>query len=777
VPNESIASDRGTTDNLSGLLITPAGDVGKKVQLTVPGTSPVTALGAAQTVNLPSGQSISMTVRELSARKDGAERYTILSGHDAVYDLAQRAPKRSQIYRTMTRNQELEYSEKTKNDTPRYDLHKQIGDEYGCGGWTNEAVALHLALQAGLDDFKTTVPKTHLQQVVVRENVTFIDAVMAIYKVQSPALWIADNILFVIDLATFTAFVAADPDIPTITSGLLAARTITEPPVGTNETVYIRGGLGRFRPDKYPGKTWTTQQRIGSTLSKADIGIKSKLISEMLSMLKYYAGYLVCEHIDRGELFTVETKEVWSLDVLGRRWITRESANYAGTEQGSVKTRGNVLLLEVKDKYKTFKCESWQDTSGTCSRGYRCNGRGTTTTCDSYVPRDEDREHVERVEVLNIYEGMSFDILRPRKTMSITSISGKVWALTPKHDGIMQRWIDPLKIGIKKINYDEFNGIVINQTSTIRACVYATADCTNYDADAPGGCTVGVEPCKHYINGFCELNLPCNRYGRLSTCDSYTGTHRTCGTHDQGIERISKETQEPEDVVFHYLDNCPDTTVEWKELADAKQDSISIDSIFKTSLVGTGDPTNTPSTGDPVDGEAKLDPECLIEQTIIRHLQVDPYMCREIHDKSYLHDGKMKHEHIEENRPSTAVDQHPLTKRMMTVFGEKGPDSPPLTSKPRYDREDSNLVDWDDAQKLAERLHAQLSEIAVDDTYTVPGELILERGTPISMPDNTKSTHLLSGVTGVGLVEGTEVRTTTSSNGEAQSLSVIKVTK
>jgi len=665
-----------------------------------------------------------------------------------------------QIYITMTRAEEQEYLEKTKHDTPRYDMHRRIGDDYGRLGWTNYDVASDLATQARLPGLKCSCPKHWVRQVIVRPNVSFIQAILAIYKVQEPALWVADNILFFVDMATLDAFSGDADGIPTITDGLRTSRVVIDPFIGAAETLYIRGGLGSFRPDKYPGKTWTSIGRLSSSLSKADINIRSKLIGETLSKCKYYAGYQVCQSTSRGELYTKATSEVWSLDVLGRRWTVRESADEAGTSQ----TRGNVQLLEITENRKTPACTRWQSSTSSCAKGYRCNGQGTAITCDSYVASRQDRECVLRTELLNVYEHFSYDNLIPRKVMSVSSTSGKVWTLNSTLDQVVLRTLDPLAIQVAKLEYDQINGLLLRQVTSLRHCVFADAECEHYDESAPGGCSVGTTPCKHFIGGFCGIGLSCNDQGRLATCPQYTGGHRTCKAHSQGA------------LIHHYLYGCPDTTVRWRKLTPDSSTDITTSSILRTNLLGRGDPTNVIDTN--ITGRAALDPECLVYQEIVTHLQIDGNTYRRKHHLSQLDRfGRMVHTTREYNVPSAQMPSHPIVKRKMTVFGEVDPVVPPATSRPRYELDDSNIVDWDDAQHLAQRTHDHLSEVAVQDEYTVPGELLLERGTPITLPGEGEETYLLSGVSGVGVVLSTEVKTVVSPDGSGLSSSVVQVRK
>ena len=743
--SESVASNRGLA-NLSNFSVAPAGDVGRKLLARIDDLNAVLAIEDAVNIALLSGQSFSFTIRELEAKKDQRNRYIMLMGYDPVFQMAEVAPQREQWFATMTRAEELEYRDAIRDMTPRYDEHIEIGDEFGKNGWTTATIATELASQAGLD-FISAIPAHQVRQFRCLPTMSFVEAILELYKVYEPTVWVKDNKLFLFSFTTLqTQAETQSVNIPAIRNALTCSRSLVRPHIGPNDTFYLRGGVGPFNLSKYPGKTWTRRSRI----SLPSPGVRSPLIKEMLKKQSYYGGYETLTDTERGELYTVDTETVWALGVTGRR---------------------SIELLVMSDTYPTTPCEHW--TGKVCGRGLACNGMGTTITCDNYNPvriTKEKKEQIKfrRSEQANIYEHTSWANETPRLKLSVQVIAGKLWKLVKKRQTKKQKkdsealaageyniifgWLDPLQLLITQHTYDE-RGFHVHDTKIGRSCVYADSDCDNHDESLPGYCTIGREKCDHFIGGKCTLGRTCNAYGRLATCAAYTGQARICTKHEETDRALT----------FYYDIFCPDSTVQWKEIAKAQAGDITIDSVIKVALLGEG---KTIDTGESKKGkyeEDGRDPECLIHDEIKSHKQISAQTYRKTISLHQLENGKHTHTTSHSDISAHQVPSHKLHKRGMTVFAKEEPESPPDTAHPRVERNDSNFIDWDDAEAAAKDILAELQRDLVQDVYVVPGELLLDKLSPFAVPANDDGTHLPFNITNVGFVTDSRVDTTVSS--------------
>ena len=478
---ETIASSRGL-ESLSAFSISAAGDVGRKLLARIDNLDAAHAIGDAIDVTLLSGQSFSFAVRALKAEKGDKGRFILLTGHDDVFQMADVAPRREQVFMTMSRAEEIDYREDTKDMMPKYDVHIKIGDSFGRGGWTTGTVAAEIMSQAGLS-IVSAIPAHQVRQFTCRPNTSFVEALLELYKIYEPTVWVSGGSIFLFAFDTMQAQTGFQSEyIPAIRNAHLATREIRKASVAAN-SFYLHGGLGPFKPDKYPGKTWTVPSRI----SMWGLNIRSVIIKKLLARQSTYGGYETSKLVEESEFYISETTNLWTLGVTGRR---------------------NVQLLSLTSVY--------------------------------IKPTKENRykkELVSRSELINLYEHNSWANETPRLWSSVKVISAKVWKLNRAKTEIVNGWLEPISIERTNHSYDE-RGFHIEDTKVIRSAVYASADCENSDPSLPGYCTVGAQKCDYYLNAKCSIGRTCNRYGRLATCTAYTGQARRCKKqrdYDRGL--------------------------------------------------------------------------------------------------------------------------------------------------------------------------------------------------------------------------------------------------
>ena len=752
-----ISADRGF-DGISLLDIRPAGDVGLAIEVQVPSLLCEVGLGDDLVLRLLSGQEVSFAVDALKAVKTGRHRVMVLGAHDELYALSQLAPLREQIFVTMSANEYSEYVSKTRNLKPKYDIHISVGDQFGRRGWTSGEVAQALAKLAGMDDLVAAVAPQWVRQVVCRREVSFLEAVLALFRVQRPVLWVRDKVLFVVDTSLVSNFAG---DAPTVSNGLLARRIAVNPPIPEGSSLRLQGGLGKFRPDKFDGKTWTAPFCLGSALSRADIEVRSSLLRSMLSGCKCYGGYEFDGRVERGESEIHVVKELWLKDVIGNR---------------------QLLLFSQERVYRTGACENWSDQSACCNLGIRCNGKGTAVCCGWYRPvrglNGDDAEMVRCEESLHIYEGMTWDVETPRELESHSVISGRAWvrgsgaeSITDEGTGLVNVWLDPIEYQIRSFSYERTLGTLNEQVTQKRAAV--VSDCSECDfwlaerslgSAGEGSCRLGQGVCDHFdgARGRCQLGLPCDEYGRLATCPEYTGSQRTCtpGLIVSGAPG-------------NYAPGCSDCTLKWRVLSDVKSPcDISAEALVQTRLIGRGG--SVPTRGGVVMGPDGVDPECIVHQEIVRYEQVDANTYRRTAHTLRLVGGVMRGSTESHNLPAASVPSHPIVLRRMRVSSEVGDAGSDASPQPAVLRSDSNLIDWDDADNVAARVYKDLSKAGVEDAYEIPGELLIPRGTPLLAPVDCES-ELPARPTEPGVVEECEVTTSSGPDGKGLSTTRLKV--
>lgn len=751
---ELICADRGI-EWVSRLAIGPAGDVGQLVEVDLPTLSSEISIGDNLVVKLLSGQEASVLVGALAAVKTGKRRVLTLVGHDELYALSRLAPAREQIFVTMSKAEYTEYVRNTRNLTPKFDIHIQIGDQFGRRGWSSQEVARRLAKLAGLDDLVAAVVPHWVRQVVCRPEVSFVEAILSLFRVQRPVLWVKDGVLFVMDTSLVGNF--AD-NAPTVSNGLLAERVAASPALPEGACLELRGGLGKFRPDKFDGKTWTSAFNLGSALAKSEIEVRSDVLRSLLSGCQCYGGYEFDERVERGESEIHVVKELWLKDVIGNR---------------------QRQLFSQERVYRTSPCINWSDTCAGCNLGIRCNGRGTAVSCGWYQPRPSgDAEHGQMVrceETLHIYELTSWDIETPRELASHTVISGKAWVRSPGSDSdedgsLVCVWLDPIEYQIRSFSYDADLGTLMEQVTEKRAAVFSDrAECDFWLAQRSpgsprgGGCMLGQDVCKHFDGsaGRCRLGLACDEFGRLATCPEYTGSRRSCPG------RIG-----PNGKTCHYAVGCADCTLRWRKLADAKLPTdIPSDSVIRSRLIGQG------GSAPDYDGKAApdgVDPECIVDQEIVRYEQVDANTYRRTTHLLRLVGGTLRSSTESHNLPASSVPSHPITLRKMRVFSQVGQTDGNTTPEPRLKRSDANLVDWDDADRVAVRAYENVSKAGVEDTYEVPGELLVPAGTPLLAPAECGS-ELPARPSVSGVVKECHVVSSSQPDGKGLSTTRLKV--
>jgi len=752
-----IFAQRGV-DEISRLGIRPAGDVGQTIEVQVPNLSCEAGLGDDLVLTLLSGQEVSFSVDALKAVRTGKRRVMVLGGHDEIFALSQLAPSREQIFVTMSANEYSEYVTRTRNLRLKYDIHISIGDQFGRRGWSSEEVARSLSKLAGLEDIVAAIAPQWVRQVVCRREISFLEAILALFRVQRPVLWVRDNVLFVMDTSLVKNF--AD-DAPTVSNGLLAQRIAVSPPLPEGSSLLLQGGLGKFRPDKFDGKTWTAPFNLGSALSKADIEIRSSLLRSMLSRCKCYGGYEFDGRVERGESEIHVIKELWLKDVIGNR---------------------QLLLFSQERVYRTGTCEHWSDNSACCNLGIRCNGQGTAVCCGWYQPRrginGDEKDMVRCEESLHIYESMTWDVETPRELGSHRVISGRAWVRGSGAESIAHEctelvnvWLDPIEYQIRAFSYDPALGTLNEQVTQKRAAVFSdSAECDLWSAQSSlgspsgGECMLGQGVCDFFdgASGRCRLGLPCNEYGRLAACPEYTGAQRACRHSSTGSG-----------VAGYYTPGCSDCTLRWRKLSDVRSPSdIPADAMIKTQLIGRGD--SLPNRGGFVTAPDGVDPECIIHQEIVRYEQVDANTYRRTVHALRLVGGIVRSGAESHNLPAASVPSHPINLRKMRVFSEVGDTDGDTSPQPRLQRSDSNLVDWDDSDNVAARVSENLSKAGIEDTYEVPGELLIPRGTPLLAPVDCGS-ELPARPTQPGVVEECEVTTSSGPDGKGLSTTRLKV--
>ncbi len=751
-----IFAQRGV-NGISRLGIRPAGDVGQTMEVQVPDLSCEAGLGDDLVLTLLSGQEASFSVDALKAVKTGKQRVMVLGGHDELFALSQLAPSREQIFVAMTATEYSDYVTRTRNLKPKYDIHISIGDQFGRRGWSSEEVARTLAKLAGLEDLVAAVAPQWVRQVVCRREVSFLEAILALFRVQRPVLWVRDNVLFVMDTSLVGNF--AD-DAPMVSNGLLAQRIAVKAPLPEGSSLRLQGGLGKFRPDKFDGKTWTAPFNLGSALSKADIEVRSALLRSMLSRCKCYGGYEFDGRVERGESEIHVVKELWLKDVIGNR---------------------QLLLFSQERVYRTGACQHWSDSSACCNLGIRCNGKGTAVCCGWYQPRwgiNSDEEKTVRCEEsLHIYESVTWDVETPRELESHRVISGRAWVrgsgpetIAREDTGLVNVWLDPIEYQIRSFSYDPGFGTLNEQVTQKRAAVFSdSAECDFWlplgSAGSPlgGMCMLGQGVCDYFdaASGRCRLGLPCNEYGRLATCPEYTGSQRACRPSLIGSGAPG-----------NYAPGCSDCTLRWRMLSDVKSPSdIPADAVVKSQLIGRGG--SIPNRGGLVSAPDGVDPECIVHQEIVRYEQVDANTYRRTVHTLRLVGGVVRSSSESHNLPAASVPSHPIYLRKMRVFSDVGETNGDTSPQPRLQRSDSNLVDWDDADNVAARVYENLSKAGVEDTYEVPGELFIPRGTPLLAPVDCES-ELPARPTEPGVVEQCEVSSSSGQDGKGLSTTRLK---
>ncbi|MCD6327917.1 hypothetical protein J7M28_10240 [bacterium] len=747
---------RGGVADYSGLHILPAGDVGHTIEISVPDLSIGAEIGDSLSVELLSGQELEFTVDAMKMKKAGERRVAVLSGTDAVCALSRAAPSREQIFVSMTSGEYAEYLENTRNLRPHYDIHVMIGDQFGRRGYSSMEVARALALKGGLDDVVPAVVPQWIRQVVCRPSVSYLSAILALFRLQEPIVWVRDNVLFLMDRTLLHNFAE---DAPTVSNGLLASRVVCRPALSGDGSLMLKGGLGKFRPDKHQGKVWTAPFSLASALSSGDIKVKSRLLKSMLSLSHCFGGYETCDRVERGESEIHVIKEVWLRDVIGNR---------------------QRMLFSQESVYRTQPCENWSSTSSCCNFGLRCNGRGTAVSCGWYNPMRgvqwTKAELIRCEEMLHLYEHTSWEVETPREYASHSVISASAWVRRCGEGGddgksrLVKVWLDPIEYQIRTFCYDRVLGTLITQTTQKRAAVFSnTPDC-NFVAGSSSvggdsvGCELGRETCDHFNtpSGRCLLGLECNEYGRLATCSQYTGTARTCSVHRSfdGTECC-------------YRADCPDCDLKWRRLGTVKSPSeVSEDAVIKTSLVGLGG--SQPAKDGRRSAPDGVDPECIIHQEIIRHDQVDAMTYRRTVHTLRLASGVLESRTESHNVPASSVPSHPIEMRKMRVSSQLGGSGDSASSTPQVVRSDSNLVDWDDADNVAERLHENLSSRGIEDTYVIPGEVFIQPGTPILPPVECDS-ELPMAPDGAGAVERCSISTSTEESGKGFARTELRV--
>ncbi|MBN1593427.1 MAG: hypothetical protein JW941_09325 [Candidatus Coatesbacteria bacterium] len=748
---DSIFANRGM-DGISQLEIRPAGDVGHEIEVELRNLSGTFSLGQELIVSLLSGQEIAFSIDALKAEKRGKIRATTLAGHDRLFDLSRVSPGREQIFATLSSGEHAEYARRTRDLTPQYDIHIRIGDQFGRRGWSSEEIARELTRQAGLDDVVPAIMPQWIRQVVCGRDVSFLEAILSLFRIQRPVLWIRDNLLFIMDTSLVRNF--AD-GARMITNGLLAKRIVNGPPVPDGSSFLLNGGLGKFRPDRFHGKTWTASFNMSSALLKGDLEVRSSLLREMLSDCRCYGGYEFENKIERGESEVHQIKEIWLKDVIGRR---------------------QLLLFSQEKVYRTSQCANWSDDSACCNHGIRCNGRGTAVTCGWYQPRsglDGDEKRLIRCEEsLHIYESLSWDIETPRELASHSVISGSAWVRRKWVDSdgdarLVRLWLDPMEYHIRSFSYDPLTGTLEQQVTQKRAAVFSdSSECEFWmPGDFPGGaCALGQGECNHFdkSSGECRLGLPCNEYGRIATCSEYTGAKKAC----PGNSGLSNEKP-------GYVSQCPDCTLRWRKVSCAKTPSdIPSDGIFRTSLIGKGS-SKPDSIGDIVSPDG-VDAECIVQQEIIRYEQVDANTYRRTSHNSRLVGGVFRASCESYNLPSSSVPSHPIELRKMRVSSEIGNSGGETKPVPRVERSDSNIVDWGDSDSVSRRAFENLSKAGVEDTYQVPGEFLLPAGMPILPPLDCGS-ELPWCPSRPGTIHSCEIRIASEPDGRGFSSTTLKV--
>ncbi|MBN2209415.1 MAG: hypothetical protein JW759_08985 [Candidatus Coatesbacteria bacterium] len=752
-----IAADRGV-DGISLLDIRPAGDVGLAIDVQVPNLSSEVELGDGLVLRLLSGQEVSFSVDALRTVKTGRQRMMALGAHDELYALSQLAPRREQIFVTMSANEYSEYVLKTRNLKPKYDIHISVGDQFGRRGWTSGEVAQALARLAGMDDAVAAVAPQWVRQVVCRREVSFLEAILTLFRVQRPLLWVRDKVLFIVDMSLVSNFAG---DAPTVSNGLLARRIAANPPIPEGSSLRLQGGLGKFRPDKFDGKTWTAPFNLGAALSRSDIEVRSSLLRSMLSGCKCYGGYEFDDRVERGESETHVVKELWLKDVIGNR---------------------QLLLFSQERVYRTGACENWSDQSACCNLGIRCNGKGTAVCCGWYEPvrglNGAGEEMLRCEESLHVYESTTWDVETPREVESHTVISGRAWvrgsgaeSTTYKDTELVSVWLDPIEYQIRSFSYERTLGTLNEQITQKRSAVFSdSADCDfwlgEHSTGSPGGgnCRLGQGVCDHFdsARGRCQIGLSCDEYGRLATCAEYTGLQRACKESATAFESLG-----------NYSPGCSDCTLKWRLLSDVKSPcDIPAEALVKTQLIGRG--TSVPMRGGEVMGPDGVDPECIVHQEIVRYEQVDANTYRRTAHTLRLVGGVIRGRTESHNLPAASVPSHPIILRRMRVSSEVGGASGDASHQPAVLRSDSNLIDWDNADNVAARVYRDLSRAGVEDTYEIPGELLIPRGTPLLAPADCES-ELPLRPTEPGVVEECEVTTSSGPDGSGLSTTRLKV--
>lgn len=743
---ELISADRGV-NGISQLRMGPAGDVGLAVEFEAPGLECQSNIGDALRLTLLSGQEFDFSVDAIRVLKTGSSQATVLQGHDAIYALSRTAPSREQIFVTLSQGEYEQYVAKTRNLKPNYDIHIMVGDQFGRRGWSSLEVAQGLGALAGLSDVVVAVVPQWIRQVVCRPSTSFLDALLHLFRIQEPVIWVRDSVLFVMDRALASSF--AD-GAPTVSNGLLASRIVAGRALPTDGLLRLEGGLGKFRPDRYCGRTWTSPVNLGSAVSKADLSIRSPLLKSMLSHCKCFGGYEFDDGVERGESEVRMVKELWLKDVLGSR---------------------HLLLFSQERVYRTPECVHWSGDSARCNLSLRCNGKGTAVCCGWYRslqdPSEEAGSLIRCEETLHLYEHTPWDVETPREYASHTVISAWAWVngtsrgAANTQNGLSRVWLDPIEYQVRSFTYDGSLGTLEEQTTQKREAVYSVScDCDWSSGNAlEGGCLLGQTTCDFWDTpcARCRLGLACNEFGRLATCPEYTGLSRTCKAGDGSC----------------YDPGCPDCTVGWRRLQEVRSASeIPEDAVIKTQLVGNG--SNFPrQDGDNVSPEG-VDPECVVYQESVRCQQVDAMTYRRTVHTLRLLNGRVHSRTEAHNVPAASVPSHPVTLRKMHVFAQKGEASGPVCSEPMIERQDSNLVDWGDAENTLQRLYENLSKSGAEDVYELPGELHIQPGAPLIAPSSCDS-ELPSRPDSPGLVQECSLETSSSDDGTGRSVTKLRV--
>jgi len=749
---ELIFAERGVS-GIERLQIGPAGDVGRQIEVELPTLEFDVELGEEFTLKLLSGQSVEFAVEALRAKKTATSRAMILHGYDTIWRLSRFAPTREHIFVTLTRQEYEQYIQKTRNLRPKYQMHIRIGDTFGRQGWDCVGVAQELAGLCGLSAVVAGVVPHWIRQVVCREDSSILETLLALFRIQEPLIWVADNTLFIMDQSLLRRFAKSAP---WVSSPAAASRTIDAPAIPSGSFLRLRGGLGKFRPDKFSGRTWTSPIRLSAALCRTNIEVRSPLLRSMLPRCKCFGGYEFERRVERGEKEVHIIKELWLKDVIGKR---------------------QLLLFSQDSVFKTPICHNWLSGGQCCGLGLRCNGMGTAVACRWYRASESPtrQDLLRQEETLHIYEQQSWDVETPREIESHTVISGRAWIRKKDQDTsatgeatVVSVWLDPLEYQIRALEYDEELGTLRCQVTQKRAVVFSdSCDCEWWQSlgEGEGGCILGRELCQHWdaAAGRCQIGLSCNRLGRLATCPGYTGTGRQCQAHETEDGRYC-----------HYRASCPDCSLRWFKIDKLRGPSeLPADSIVKTGLVAKGGflPDKNGGRYSP-DG---ADPECIVHQEIVRYEQVDEMTYRRTSRLVRLTDGIWRARTEAYNVPASSVPSHPIRLRRLRVFAEVGQSGEGSSAEPSVELSDSNLVDWDDAESVALAVYQKLSGAGIEDVYELPGEMLVAPGAPLLAPPPGQGASLPGAPQGAGIVTKSGIHSKTDAEGRGKVISFVQV--